>query len=460
MNLIHRIKSNLNDEHFGEVLKGSIYTLLGRGTGAILALLLQLLIIRQYGAEVLGVTELVNSFLNLIVTLPLLGNHIAILRFIPEYIGNNCPHVAFKVYRKLLYLVIALSVILIPLVIGNPDFVAEKLFTKPQYQTFLLLAGLFIPFRALYEYTLFVTRGLRLIRVFFFLQPLPIVVNLTLLLALTVFYNEYNPIYSLLLGYFVASMTGIVVSEREFGKLNNQKIPNTPVNSSDSLSGSVPSMTSLLSVSLPMFITNSMNHINNQAGVLLLGVLSSEREIAYYAVAAKLASLTNFTLMAINSMVAPKFSELYHTGRIDQLQEVVRKSTKLTFWSSAPVLLGLLLFGRLLLESTYGREFLSSYVPLVILVVGQFVNAMSGAVTLFLNMTGNERLSTTIVFFSCVINLGMSYLLIPPCGIVGAAMASSFSVIFWNLSMVLVIRTNYNILFIHSPFDKPWGERQ
>lgn len=448
MNPIQRLKSNLNDRHFGEVLKGSIYTLFGRGAGGVLALLVQILTIRHYGAEVLGITELVNSFLRTIVALPLLGNHVAILRFIPEYMGRGFPHVAFRVYRKLLYLVIILSVVFVVFAINHPGLIAGKLFNKPHYETVFLLATIFIPFRAVYEYILPVIRGLRLIRLFVFLQSLPVVVNLILLAILTVWYHKYNPVYSLLLGLLVASLTGLLASEIQFRKLKTQKA----IPSHSSLS--VPPMTSLLSVSFPMFLTNSMNQLNNQVGILLIGMLGAGKEIAYYAVAAKLASITNLTLIAINSMIAPKFSELYHTKKIDDLNKVVKKSTKLIFWTSAPVLLGLGLFGRPFLESVYGGEFSRSYIPLLLLVTGQLVNAMSGPVTLFLNMTGNEKISTTIVFLSCFINVGMSYLLIPLCGIVGAAIASSVSLIFWNLSMVFVIKINYNILFLHKPFDR------
>lgn len=450
MNLILKLKANLNDRHFGEVLKGSIFTFVSRGFSGVFALLLQIIIVRAYGTEVLGLTELINSFLMIMVVFPLMGNHISILRFIPEYTGKNLPLTAFRIYRKLLYFIIITSILLVAIVAFNSPFMVERVFKKPQYLTLFLIAGFFIPFRALYEYSLSVIRALRLIKTFAFFQILPVILNLIILGLLTIlFYQRYNPIYSFLSGFLIASLAGSLIAETKLKRLKAESSNSSP---SKLTSTNIPlSLKSLLSVSIPMFLTNVMGYINNQTGVLILGALRSEKEIAYYAVAAKFAALTSFLLIAINSMIAPKFAELYHAGKMDDLRNIIRKSTKLIFWSTVPILTGLLLLGRPLLSYLYGDELLLSYIPLVVLLSGEFINSISGSVGFFLLMTGNESTASIILLFASIINISLSVLLVPYYGATGAAIGAAFSTIFWNLAMVWVIRSKYKITFIYSP---------
>ncbi|MEO0096413.1 MAG: oligosaccharide flippase family protein [candidate division WOR-3 bacterium] len=450
MNLILKLKANLNDRHFGEVLKGSIFTFISRGFSGVFALLLQVIIVRAYGTEVLGLTELINSFLMIMVVFPLMGNHISILRFIPEYTGKNLPFTAFRIYRKLLYFIIIVSILLVVIVVFNSHFIVERVFKKPQYLTLFLIAGFFIPFRALYEYSLSAIRALRLIKTFAFFQILPVILNLIILGLLTIlFYQRYNPIYSFLSGFLIASLAGSLIAETKLKRLKAESSNSSP--SKLTSTNIPPSLSSLLSVSIPMFLANVMNYINNQTGVLILGALRSEKEIAYYAVAAKFAALTSFLLIAINSMIAPKFAELYHAGKMDDLRNVIRKSTKLIFWSTVPILTGLLLLGRPLLSCIYGDELLLSYIPLVVLLSGEFINSISGSVGFFLLMTGNERTASIILLFASIINISLSVLLVPYYGATGAAIGATFSTIFWNLAMVWVIRSKYKITFIYSP---------
>lgn len=455
MNLILKLKANLNDRHFGEVLKGSIFTFVSRGFAGVFALLLQVIIVRAYGTEVLGVTELINSFLMIMVVFPLMGNHISILRFIPEYTGKNLPFTAFRIYRKLLYFIIIVSILLVAIVVFNSHFMVERVFKKPQYLTLFLIAGFFIPFRALYEYSLSAIRALRLIKTFAFFQILPVILNLIILGLMTVlFFDRNNPVYSFLIGFFITSLAGIAISQRTLNLLlkNNHA---SKINFNPSPNMLAPSLKQLLSVSIPMVISNTMLYINNQAGILLLGAIKSEKEVAHYAVAFKLAILTSFIFQTIDLIIAPKFSELYYEGNIDALRKLIKKSTKLIFWSTTPILILLVIIAKPLLKSFYGEEFLHSYTPFIILVSGQFINAISGSVGLFLNMTGMERAVSVLRIISCLMNYLIAYLMIPVYGVSGAALGAATSMIFINLAMVFVVKKNYDILFLYDFWRLP-----
>jgi O-antigen/teichoic acid export membrane protein len=134
-----------------------------------------------------------------------------------------------------------------------------------------------------------------------------------------------------------------------------------------------------------------MAFVIGQTGVIMLGMFRSEAEVGYYAIAVKLGTLTAFILNAVNSMAAPKFSELFHSEKMDELTYVAKKSAKLIFWTTAPILLGLIILGKSELKIAFGAEFVVAYPALVLLVLGQFVHSISGGPGLFMNMTVNQK---------------------------------------------------------------------
>jgi len=202
-------------------------------------------------------------------------------------------------------------------------------------------------------------------------------------------------------------------------------------------------MKDILTISFPMLMTATMTFIIGQTGVILLGIFRPEAEVGYYAIAVKLATLTSFILSAVNSMAGPKFSELYHSDKMDELFYVAKKSAKLIFWTTTPILLGLVILGKPLLHIAFGQEFTVAYPALVLLVLGQFVHSISGATSLFMNMTGNQNVSRNIVFIAATVNIIINLLFTPRYGIYGAAAAGMVSLMAWNIATLCYIKVKF-----------------
>ena len=65
---------------------------------------------------------------------------------------------------------------------------------------------------------------------------------------------------------------------------------------------------------------------------------------------------------------------------------------------------------------------------------------MCGPVGVTLYMTGHESIANRIFTASAVLNVILNFALIPRFGIVGAAVATSISLIAWNLGLWVVVR--------------------
>ncbi len=130
---------------------------------------------------------------------------------------------------------------------------------------------------------------------------------------------------------------------------------------------------------------------------------------------------------------APTVSELFAKGEKKRLQILINKSTLAILAFALPVALFLILGGKWIIPMVFGGDFSLAYMPLVILSLGQVAYASMGLVEVILNMTGLERLTAKGVAIAAIASVTFNFILIPLFGAVGAAAASSISLVLWNI---------------------------
>ncbi|OEU75118.1 MAG: polysaccharide biosynthesis protein [Desulfuromonadales bacterium C00003107] len=436
-----KLNNLISDNRFSEILTGSAFSLAARLGGMVFAMLVSILVARVYGSEMVGVLAIVQAFMMMASIFAVMGTNVSILRLIPEHIAKHSISSAFRVYQKIHYSVALVSVLLGGVLFFFADLIAVEVFSKPFISSYIAITALCVIFRALMDLNTQTIRGLRLIRTFAFMQILPHAGMLLVMLVMMKLSRQASvPVYAQLAAWGMTALIGAVIVSRGF---RQRMDPGDVVESM--------SIRELIVLSAPMLMTAYMNFIIGQIGVLILGIYRPASEVGYYAVAVKLATLTSFVLLAINSMVAPKFSELFYTGRLDELFYIARKSTKLIFWTTFPILLLLAVLGRPVL-SLFGKSFVAAYFPMLILVIGQFINSVSGSTGYFMNMTGHQRSFSIIIFSSSALNLILNILLIPKFGLYGAALAGMIGLALWNIWTLLFIKRKFGRSIGYLPF--------
>ena len=431
LNVIKKKYTNfVSDKKFSEILSGSVWALAAQVVAIGLGLLASILIARRYGAGVLGVVAVINSFLMFTSLITVLGTDTSILRLIPEHLIKFSPTSAYRIFRKTQYLVMAASIITGSLSFFLAKRIATIMFNKPHLSYYFALASTFIMFRSLMQLNSQGIRGLKLIQGFALIQIMPHLLNLLILIFLGYFTSSKDcPVYAQLGAYALTGVLGFSIIELAFKKII------APIDTLHRVS-----VKDIISISLPMLMTSTMSFLVAQTGIIMLGIFRSDTEVGLYSTAAKLATLTSFLLNAINSIAAPKFSELFHSNKLDELFHVAQKSAKLIFYITTPILLMFAVFGKAILVRLYGQDFIVAYPPLLILVIGQFINAISGSTGFFMNMTGKEKELKNIMLLSAIINISLNYVLIPMHGILGAAIAGMVSLSIWNICILIYIK--------------------
>ncbi|WP_291318892.1 oligosaccharide flippase family protein [Desulfonatronospira sp.] len=81
----------VSDEKFSEILRGSVWALGAKVLAALLGMVSYIIIARWYGAEVLGIVAVLQSFLMLATIFTVMGTKSSILRLIPVDPVRDCP---------------------------------------------------------------------------------------------------------------------------------------------------------------------------------------------------------------------------------------------------------------------------------------------------------------------------------------------------------------------------------
>mgnify|MGYP001100775792 CR=1 FL=1 len=184
---------------------------------------------------------------------------------------------------------------------------------------------------------------------------------------------------------------------------------------------------------IPLAFLSGLQLLNSQVDIIMLGFLRSNAEVGGYRVVTQIATLVVFGLAAINSAVQPHIASLYEKGDHERMQTLVTKSARAILSLAIPPAAAAIWWGDSLLACLFGDEYSRWHLALGVIVLGQLVNAGVGSVALLLNMTGHERDTVRGVALACVANICLNAALIPDFGAEGAAVATSVSLVIWNL---------------------------
>lgn len=400
--------------------------------GSLLGYIFLLLVTRTAGAETWGVFALCLALLNITSIFSRIGVDTAILKYVAQFKGKMSE--IKDVYFQGFSLVLVLSIVFSILLYLFSDLVAELIFHKPQLSSyFKIISSALVPFTIIHI-NVQTLRGLKMIKEFAFFQHVSMFLGaIVFFLLLTEFYNIdilYSPIVAFTFSIFLVMLIISVFVIKQFNRTKSIR---------------TLSKKDIVKTSFPMMMSSSILLFMAWSDTIMIGIFKTETDVGVYNVALKLAMVTGILLGAVNSIVAPKLSETYNNDRMDEFQKLIKQSTRIIFLSTLPILIILFLLPGFLL-SLFGTEFIIAKTTLLILLIGQVVNAMSGSVGFILQMTGKERVYQNILIIALLSNISLNLYLIPQYGTEGAAIASAFSLLLWNLCSVFYIYKKYNVL--------------
>ena len=437
--LKHTRRERNIDLHWKEILSGSGVSFVLKFAGMAFNYLFIFMISRLYGADAFGAVSLTIVLLNIMALAGRFGIESVWLRFFAEYASVGRRDLIKGLYQKSLKLILPFSLMLSLMLYVFSGHLAQYVFHKVSLTAYFKIGALAVVPLVMVSLHSQAIRAMKRIALYSFYQYIVhfffacmFMGILTLLMR-----NHLVPVLAYALALSAGALLSYLSWKRVVAYENAPAIEQMTINA-------------VMKIAIPMLISSSLSLFLGWTDTLLLGIYRTEQEVGLYSVCLKIAMVVTFPLTAISSIVAPKFSESFARGDLNDLRSVIRRASMLNFWFSFPLFLAIVLLpGRLL--GLFGSEFKEGLVPLLILVVGQFINALTGPVAFVLQMTGREQFLRNVIVISTVINVVANILLIPRLGTTGAAIANMMSVAFWNLAAMFYIRRYLKVSTLYVP---------
>lgn len=417
----------------GGVTRGAATTFLIQVVGAGLLYLMQILLARWLGASQYGQYTYAIAWVNLLVIPASVGFDSAIIRFVPEYSvdqeGGLLRGVMVRGYQ------IALSGGTLVALIGIS--VVLLLWRRVQYAPVLVAAMGLTPIRVLMKLQTGIGRGLKSMVVAYAPQKLLRPLLIMGAIGFLVMTQEDVGAVAALVCTIIAGI-GVVLVQ---GGMLKKQVPDYVLSSS-------PEFTTKkwIRVALPLLLISGFVMLLGRTDVIMLGLLEEARGVGIYNVASRTATLITFVLTSVNSIAGPTISSLYSEGKMEKLQKLATSVVHYIFWPSVLIAVAIVLLSGYIL-ALFGTEFVEAKKVLAILAAGQVINAASGSVGYFMNMTGHQDESAWVFGTTAVLNVILNAVAIPAFGVVGAAVATSTSMAVWNIWLNILV---FNRIGIHS----------
>lgn len=432
-----QFRKAFQNSDFKEILTKGLSYFLIRGIGIVMSYVFTLYVTNVFGASVFGLFSIAISIFMIVSVIGRMGLDINLVKYFS--IKNNLKDsgLFFRVLIKS-FIISSLLSLMIFLFREN---LTTHLFAKPKpelipYLNWILLS---IPLWVVTLICAGISRAQKNIKWFSFISLASrFLFSLIILFVLLVFSKKPIIIAQAhFYGILITSIIAFIVSIKELKGIRL----NTDSKSWNYIRESIPMM---LSSSILIFL--------GWMDTFIMGIYKTDAEVGVYNVCIKIATLTTFTLLAINSILAPKIAKYYSERNSKKYKELIQFSTKLNFIISSIIIGIILLFNKFLL-GVFGDEFTNATMILVVLCCGQMINSFSGSVGIILQMIGKQKVYQYFVLLALALNLFLTLALTPKYGGIGAAFSTVVSMAFWNLGSAIYLKKRLNITSYFNPFS-------
>jgi len=195
----------------------------------------------------------------------------------------------------------------------------------------------------------------------------------------------------------------------------------------------------LLKFAIPQNINMTLNRFITGVDVLMLPMFGiSAVQVGYYAAGSMIIREVRNIKLIFSTAFAPQIVRLFDSGRIRELSYHFSETSRWVTAISIPILFTIAIFRQDLLLLIYGEYIYDTLFMLFLLPVPYLYGSFSLAGNIII-MTGHSRLSLMNTVISSLANVGLNIWLIPHFGLIGAAAASSLTMLL--LSMLELTET-------------------
>lgn len=395
-------------------------------TSSIAHFLLRIFLGKELGPEGLGVYTLAFTIYLFGTQFAGFGIGSALTKYVAEFIEDHTT-IRNYVSSGMISSIIIGTLMCFLLFLISP-FIAVSFFKIPDLEGLIKLTALCYPFIAIQKAVLGTLNGFRRMHLFAVVniaQNVSIVI-LSIILVMLFGMGVLGAVIGYVIPTFIISIISPILIRDSLGSYHftwhNAILRSTTI------------------FGFYIVLGNSISFLNTQFSSILIGFYLNPIEVGVYTVAMLFAQIITLLPSAVQSVTAPATSSLYGKGNITQVKNFLFSTMKKIFIISILTAVLIAIFGQYLIVLLFSYEFLSAYVPLLLLLIGYTIFAPFMAIGATLSSIGKVHIPFRIHAICCILSIILNILLIPQFGIIGAAIATSIT---------LIVSFGINVLIIN-----------
>jgi len=197
--------------------------------------------------------------------------------------------------------------------------------------------------------------------------------------------------------------------------------------------------------SFSIMLTNLLDFLVIWLPSFILFSYATTETTAQFQIALRISLLAALPLVVINSMSSPIIALYIKRSLNSKLSELLKVSSLFGIILTTLLILFLLIFKDMIF-SMFGDDYIVEISVLTLLLIGQFINVISGSVGLTLTISGNGWVHFKNSMIAIILSLIMAIFVIPQNLIIGAAICTSLAIIIKNLLGVFYVYRIFGII--------------
>jgi O-antigen/teichoic acid export membrane protein len=192
-------------------------------------------------------------------------------------------------------------------------------------------------------------------------------------------------------------------------------------------------------LAVPMVLATLFVNLFADLDILMVGSIMSPRETGIFGVSIKITFLMAFAVQIVHQVMLRDASDAHLRNDRGLLRSTVKNANRFALSITISGLVFLVLFGVRVLE-VFGEEFTEGYVCVIGLMIAQVIRAAAGPAIQVLMITGNQRASIPVYAASILVLLVSNLVFVPAFGYTGAAAAVIITTVFWAVALNRIVR--------------------
>lgn len=180
---------------------------------------------------------------------------------------------------------------------------------------------------------------------------------------------------------------------------------------------------SLLVVAFPFALAGIFARVYSYSDSVFLSKFANTTAVGWYSIPNKITFAFQFIPLALSAALYPRMSEAYMCDR-PHLTYLFERAMKYLIIVAMPIAVFLGMFSEEIILTIYTAEYAPAIVPMQILLASVIFAFIDFPVGALLNGCNRQTMQTTAMGIAMVVNVVANILLIPPLGIIGAAVAA------------------------------------